>query len=74
MTAIVIIPEIRHIRPIVQSEQERTYRASLELVARIDENLTRGVKHYRTRTGLLLTTLDEVVRAIVAGNLMELEG
>jgi hypothetical protein len=52
------------------SEQEATYRAALELVARIDEDLTRGVRHYRTKAGLLLTTLDEVVRAILDNNLL----
>lgn len=52
------------------SEQEATYHAALELVARIDEDLTRGIRHYRTRAGVLLTTLDEVVRAILDDNLM----
>lgn len=52
------------------SEQEATYRAALELVARIDEDLTRGVRHYRTKAGLLLTTLDEVIRAILDNNLL----
>jgi len=58
------------------SEQEATYYAALELVARIDEDLTRGIRHYRTKAGLLLTTLDEVVQAILDDNLMfeELEG
>lgn len=50
--------------------QEATYHAALELVARIDEDLTRGVRHYRTGAGLLLTTLDEAVRAIIDNNLL----
>ncbi len=52
------------------NEQEATYSAALELVARIDENLTRGICHYRTKAGQLLTTLDEVVRAILDDNLI----
>jgi DNA-binding ferritin-like protein len=52
------------------TEQEQAYRAALELVARIDEDLTRGVRHYRTKAGVLLSTLDEVVRAIIADDLL----
>ena len=52
------------------TEQEATYYAALELVARIDEDLTRGVRHYRNKAGLLLNTLDEVVRAILDDNLL----
>ena len=52
------------------SEREATYSAALELVARIDDDLTRGIRHYRNKTGLLLTTLDEVVRAILEDNLL----
>ena len=51
------------------SEQEATYHAALELVARIDEDLTRGVRHYRNKAGKLLTTLDDVVRAILDNDL-----
>ena len=47
------------------------YYAALELVARIDEGVTLGTHHYRTKAGALLTTLDEVVRAILENNLME---
>jgi len=53
-----------------KSEQEATYYAALELVAQIDEELTRGVRHYRTKAGRLLTTLDEVVLAILDDNLL----
>jgi hypothetical protein len=53
-----------------RSDQEATYQSALELVARIDEELTRGVRHYRNRSGVLLTTLDEVVHAILADDLM----
>ena len=51
-------------------QQAATYAASLQLVAVIDDNLATGRVHYRTRSGRLLRTLDEVVRAILAGNLM----
>lgn len=56
------------------TDQEAAYRAALELVARIDEDLTRGVRHYRTKAGILLTTLDETVQAILDDKLMMPEG
>ena len=52
------------------SERDASYYAALKLVARIDEDLTRGVRHYRNKSGELLTTLDEVVRAILDNDLM----
>jgi len=52
------------------TEQEATYYAALELVARIDEDLTRGIRHYRNKAGILLNTLDEVVLAILDDNLL----
>ncbi len=52
------------------TEQEATYYAALELVARIDEDLTRGIRHYRDKAGLLLATMDEVIRAILDDNLL----
>ncbi len=61
-------PELVMTRP--ASEREMKYYAALELVARIDEELTRGTRHYRNRAGTLLTTLDEVVRAILGDDLM----
>lgn len=51
------------------TEREATYQASLKLVAIIDHDLTRGIRHYRNKGGVLLTTLDEVVRAILANDL-----
>ncbi len=51
-------------------EREATYYAALKLVARIDEDLTRGTRHYRNKAGVLLTTLDEVVRAILEDDLL----
>lgn len=50
-----------------------SYAASLLLVADIDEDLTTGRRHYRNRAGGLLKTLDQVVRAILADDLMENE-
>lgn len=47
------------------AEREATYQAALKLVARIDEDLTRSIRHYRNKSGQLLTTLDEVIRAIL---------
>jgi len=55
------------------AEREVTYRAALELVALIDQNLSRGICHYRDRAGRLLTTLDEVVHAMLNNDLMSLE-
>lgn len=52
------------------AEQDATYHAALELVAQIDEGVTRGTGHYYTKSGRLLTTLDEVIRAILSGDLM----
>ena len=52
------------------SEQDAAYYAALELVARIDDELTRGIRHYRTKSGKLLTTLDEVVNAMLSDNLV----
>lgn len=66
-----IIPDISPARLQVPRLQRKldTYRAALELVAVIDEDLTRGAKHYRTKGGQLLGTLDEVVRAILDSTL-----
>jgi hypothetical protein len=67
-------PTAMHTRPypklIKPTEQEAAYRAALELVARIDEDLTRGVRHYRTKAGCLLVKLDEIVRAIIDNDLL----
>ncbi len=63
-----VYPEL--VKPSRVSEKEATYYAALDLVARIDEDLTRGIRHYRNKAGLLLTTLDEVVQAILDDNLL----
>lgn len=49
---------------------EESYVTALKLVEQIDRGLRLGLKHYRTRAGELLTTLDEVVRAILDDNLL----
>jgi hypothetical protein len=54
----------------VAGQRNAAYKSALLLVARIDEDLTRGVRHYRTKAGQLLTTLDEVIRAVVANDLL----
>jgi len=56
--------------PAKTTEQEETYHAALKLVARIDDDLTRGIRHYRNKAGSLLTTLDEVIRAILDNDLL----
>ena len=61
-------PELVVAQPL--SEKDTTYYAALKLVARIDEDLTRGVRHYRNKAGELLTTLDQVVHAILADDLL----
>jgi len=51
------------------AEQEATYYAALELVAEIDEGLTRGTRHYRNKAGALLTSLDQVINALLTDDL-----
>ncbi len=51
-------------------QAEATYMSALELVQHIDQTLTSGTQHYRTNSGRLLRTLDEVVNAILANNLL----
>jgi hypothetical protein len=52
------------------AEREAAYYAALELVAVIDENLRRDIFHYRNNEGKLLTSLDEVVHAIMMDDLL----
>jgi hypothetical protein len=63
-----VYPEL--VKTPTAAEREATYQAALKLVARIDEDLTRGIRHYRNKAGVLLTTLDEVVRAILDNDLL----
>jgi hypothetical protein len=51
-------------------ERESAYYAAVELVAYIDEALAKGTRHYRNKAGELLTTLDEVVHAILNNDLL----
>jgi len=51
-------------------EKDATYNAALKLIAQIDEDLTKGIRHYRAKNGQLLTTLDQVVNAILEDNLL----
>ena len=44
--------------------------AYISLVEEIDHTLTTGRRHYRTKAGRLMRTLDEVIRAILADDLM----
>lgn len=62
-----VYPEL--VKRSADSEQEAAYYAALELVARIDEELTRGIRHYRNKAGVLLTSLDQVVHAILHDDL-----
>ena len=61
-------PELVVASPV--TEKDAAYYAALKLVAQIDEDLTRGVRHYRNKAGTLLHTLDEVVHAILANDLL----
>lgn len=64
--------KMTHLKIVVPSLHHRArYAAALCLVADIDEDLSRGTRHYRNRAGALLMTLDEVVRAILASDLEE---
>lgn len=47
------------------------YYTALPLVRNIDAHLEDGTCHYRNRAGVLLTTLDEVVRAAMEDDLLE---
>ena len=51
-------------------DRDATYHAALKLVERIDEDLTKGIRHYRNTAGELLTTLDQVINAILTDDLL----
>ena len=53
-----------------KTDQELAYAAALDLVAEIDDHLLHGTKHYRTKSGHLLRTLDQVVNAILDDTLL----
>ncbi len=54
----------------MMTEQEKIYYLALNLLVRIDEDMARDIKHYRNKGGQLLTTLNEVVRVILADELV----
>lgn len=49
--------------------REQVYARALAFVDAADEGLTTGRRHYRNRAGVLLLTLDEIVNALLAGEL-----
>jgi hypothetical protein len=50
-------------------DAEARYEAALKLVQVIDRNLQRGTRHYYDTRGRLLSTLDEVVHAMLNNSL-----
>jgi hypothetical protein len=71
-----VSPILAEVTPRIDDRRAR-YAAALELVGVIDHDLVYerggycvGRRIYRDKSGRLLTTLDDVVRAILAGNLM----
>lgn len=56
--------------PIKGQDREVAYQLALLLVAIIEEDLSRETRHYRTKTGQLLTTLDQVIQAALDNNLL----
>ena len=53
-----------------EDNEAEKYELAYSLVQHIDATLTSGTQHYRTKSGNLLRTLDEVVNAILADNLV----
>ena len=43
---------------------------AMKFAERVDDDLSRGVRHYWTKRGVFLTTLDEVVRAVLNDELL----
>lgn len=56
-------------RRVEQATMSIRYGVAMEVVLRIDAHLQNGTQHYRTKAGQLLTTLDQVVAAILANDL-----
>lgn len=50
-------------------DAEARYEAALKLVQVIDRNLQRGTRHYYDTRGRLLSTLDEVIHAMLNDSL-----
>lgn len=55
----------------VPGQKDACYKMSLILVEWIDASLGRERVHFRNRAGELLTTLDQVVVAILSNDLLE---
>lgn len=66
-TTLTTLPNFKIV--IYNVHHEARYQAALVFVNTVDENLTTGRRHYRSRAGVLLQTLDEIVRALLAGEL-----
>lgn len=64
------MPDLQRVRQARTHEADATYYAALDLVSQIGEELKLGTRHYRNKAGVLLTTLDEVVRAILEDDLL----
>ena len=47
------------------------YCLALKLVAQIDTHLTNRTRHYRNKAGELLTSLDQIINAILNDELRE---
>lgn len=61
---------VRFAAPLAElAEANIRYDIALEIVTRIDTHLAQGTQHYRDRDGRLLTTLDQVIHAILTDNL-----
>jgi hypothetical protein len=62
--------QIKMITPnLTKFPDNERYIAALALVIEIDATLARGWQHYRNKAGELLTTLDQVVLAILDDDL-----
>lgn len=55
----------------VPGQKNATYKSACILAHEITLNLTTGRRHYRTKAGQLLPSLDSVVRAILDNDLLE---
>lgn len=61
----IVAPVLPTLRLPVPSQKDAHFKSACLLAHRINTDLETGRVHYRTKAGLLLTTLDEVVRALL---------
>ena len=54
----------------MEQRKDEAYQMALNLVRVIDEDLNKGLRHYRNPAGQLLTKLDEVINALLEGDLL----